>query len=1155
MKIKKLQLHNIASIIEAEIDFTQSPLDKSDVFLITGKTGAGKTTLLDAICLALYRTTPRLSQCINVTVHDNADSLALNDPCRLMRHNTGEAYVKLTFTGVDEHDYEAEWAVQRGKKKKAESRMDQATWSVRDLTKGAQWVARGTKDGEVRKVIGQAVGLEFNQFCRTTLLAQGEFTRFLKSSEKEKAEILEKITQFTEYTRIGQRLYQLTQEREAAMREAVEKTKDSGLGEEEILALKEHIQQLDTEVKGKEEYRNILHRKSTWLRTEQDLIAEQAKAHEEWNHAKERTEAEDFAQKDRLVKDWRETTGVRQHLKNIQDARRERDDLALRAAKEQTEFDRLKRATAWQAGELQTQAARLQQVRDYLTARAHHEAIYAQADTLSVGLNRIADCRNRIAEWKGEQEKTRLLLAKQLTPAFEAAKAQLEAEKKKQEETDATVNELQHALDALDLASLRQRQLRLNQQLADVASARTTLNTLANARQLQATRQTQLTHLSEEIECLKRNVAEAEKKVAEAKGKADQAADMLERQKATVDKWAKHVRSRLRPGDPCPVCGGVVTAAMPHEDVLDALFRQAEQDCEAAHNAYEKLRQTFLALQADIKAKEDSYFRDKTLLANDRSVDDATIAASSACRKCGVVIEILKDVEKGIPAANQRLDEAETTYQKELEGLQSRLKTGEEKEAEVKAIRLCQDAIRQKLDRDLQPAMNRCTQAKDKAETYLKQVTEQIATESQKQAEEEATVGAMLPATMWTVDPKDAANRLIKAAKEYQQAKEESASLQHTLQTTELAIGRLQATAQKIAGLDGAMKATGDTEGAARDTAAEKKLQSLSTMQLEEQFSSLLASVNARVELARLSAQKLQQAQEGVQSFLAEHPDYRAERLEELQAFQQDDVERMDRECGEVLMEVKKWEANRQNVAERLGRHREDPLAAQMSAEDTPDALQQASTDTDKAIRELQQQLGVEHLRLEEDARKKQGLGALKEAADAARREYEKWQRVCSLLGDATGSKFQRIAQSYILGTLLHSANAYLLRLSPRYTLEAVPGTLYISLLDAYQGFARRSTDSLSGGESFLVSLALALALADIGKGLQVDTLFIDEGFGTLSGQPLTNAIRMLRTLHSQSGRHVGVISHVEEVKAHIPVQIQVNQEGNSSSSTVTVIS
>ena len=127
-------------------------------------------------------------------------------------------------------------------------------------------------------------------------------------------------------------------------------------------------------------------------------------------------------------------------------------------------------------------------------------------------------------------------------------------------------------------------------------------------------------------------------------------------------------------------------------------------------------------------------------------------------------------------------------------------------------------------------------------------------------------------------------------------------------------------------------------------------------------------------------------------------------------------------------------------------------------------------------------------------------------------------------------------------------------RLAPRYTLRAVPGTLFIMLEDAYQGFATRGSDSLSGGESFLVSLALALALADMGEGLSVDTLFIDEGFGTLSGQPLVNAINTLRTLHQQHGRHVGVISHMDEVKANIPVQIQVNQEGNNSSSTLTII-
>ena len=111
-----------------------------------------------------------------------------------------------------------------------------------------------------------------------------------------------------------------------------------------------------------------------------------------------------------------------------------------------------------------------------------------------------------------------------------------------------------------------------------------------------------------------------------------------------------------------------------------------------------------------------------------------------------------------------------------------------------------------------------------------------------------------------------------------------------------------------------------------------------------------------------------------------------------------------------------------------------------------------------------------------------------------------------------------------------------------------------MSLVDAYQGYATRFVSSLSGGESFLVSLSLALALADIGQNLAVDTLFIDEGFGSLSGEELSNAINTLRALHRSNGRHVGIISHVESIKECIPVQIQVIKEGNHSSSLVKVI-
>ena len=126
--------------------------------------------------------------------------------------------------------------------------------------------------------------------------------------------------------------------------------------------------------------------------------------------------------------------------------------------------------------------------------------------------------------------------------------------------------------------------------------------------------------------------------------------------------------------------------------------------------------------------------------------------------------------------------------------------------------------------------------------------------------------------------------------------------------------------------------------------------------------------------------------------------------------------------------------------------------------------------------------------------------------------------------------------------------------LTDRYLLKVTPGTFIISLEDAYQGYVSRAASTISGGESFLVSLSLALALSDMGQTMSVDTLFIDEGFGTLSGEPLQNAISTLRSLHNKSGRHVGIISHIEELQERIPVQIQVNQDNNSSSSKIEIV-
>ena len=172
---------------------------------------------------------------------------------------------------------------------------------------------------------------------------------------------------------------------------------------------------------------------------------------------------------------------------------------------------------------------------------------------------------------------------------------------------------------------------------------------------------------------------------------------------------------------------------------------------------------------------------------------------------------------------------------------------------------------------------------------------------------------------------------------------------------------------------------------------------------------------------------------------------------------------------------------------------------------------------------------------------------------DALKAEAEKWEAFNKLYGDKEGTTLKQIAQTFILESLLNAANQHLRNMAPRYRLLVVPNSLELKLEDRYNGFSTRSTNTISGGESFLVSLSLALALADFGQHLGVSTLFIDEGFGTLSGEHLQNAINTLRMLHSEAGRQVGIISHREELRESIPVQIKVNLPDGSSVAKVEI--
>lgn len=198
-------------------------------------------------------------------------------------------------------------------------------------------------------------------------------------------------------------------------------------------------------------------------------------------------------------------------------------------------------------------------------------------------------------------------------------------------------------------------------------------------------------------------------------------------------------------------------------------------------------------------------------------------------------------------------------------------------------------------------------------------------------------------------------------------------------------------------------------------------------------------------------------------------------------------------------------------------------------------------------------QLGVLAERLDNDNKLRRRQADLLDKIEARKEVFGKWERLEAMFGSADGRKFSKIALRYVLGHLLDKANVYLARIMPRYTLCCRPDNLVIMVADAYQNGAMRAANVISGGESFVVSLALALALADIGRRFMVDILFIDEGFGTLGGEALGSAVDTLRSLHSGDGRRVGIISHVAELRDRIPAKIVVSRHGGASAATVTV--
>ncbi|TBM17421.1 AAA family ATPase [Hafnia alvei] len=209
----------------------------------------------------------------------------------------------------------------------------------------------------------------------------------------------------------------------------------------------------------------------------------------------------------------------------------------------------------------------------------------------------------------------------------------------------------------------------------------------------------------------------------------------------------------------------------------------------------------------------------------------------------------------------------------------------------------------------------------------------------------------------------------------------------------------------------------------------------------------------------------------------------------------------------------------------------------------TLETLNQQLATLSEQLRENSVQQGQIQQQIRSDAERKQGQQSLFARIEQSRQEYEDWSYLNQLIGSSSGDKFRKFAQGLTLDHLVYLANQQLARLHGRYLLQRkTSDALELEVVDTWQADAVRDTRTLSGGESFLVSLALALALSDlVSHKTSIDSLFLDEGFGTLDAETLDTALDALDTLNA-TGKMIGVISHVEAMKERIPVQIKVKK-------------
>jgi exonuclease SbcC len=1209
MKILAIRLRNLASLAgPVALDFTAEPLASAGLFAITGPTGAGKSTLLDALCLALFGAVPRLGNTGNSTkVPDVEGEINTGDPRNLLRRGTGAGYAEVDFLGVDGVRYRARWEANRAREKPG-GKLQNSRQSLRDIDTDQLLT---TQKNEYRPLLEARLGLNFEQFTRAVMLAQSEFSAFLKSDDNERSELLEKLTDTALYSRLGRRAYDKARTARQQL-EALQAQEGafSALSEQERLALDDRLTQARDALLASQGQRKALeaqqhhHLQGTRLRADLDAATDGlAQATKGWEQldsdrqdhdhlqalAPQRAPLERHArlasqlqQLEQAIAAAAAQVATTQATSVHTQAQAHAAEQALHAAlQQQTDagpalreaFDRqaaihhLDQDLAPQQvrqGQLEDEHRQARQALDDLKLSQQHSA--ATLEVLDTRLAGSADLAQLASAWQAYQPRLRQLVevaarARQLDTRLPDLDNTVDAATQRQASAQAVLDETAARLG--NTSDLGERLRLLTTLIRDNRAALEDLGTLdsqwrrcVDSDERLADVRTQQQRVAELRDRLTQEGKAVKAEHAAASQALDVTVQLLERQHLA------RLRAGLVPGDPCPVCGSAEHPAQGPQGstALETLEAQDLAELQAAQGKVQSLADRLAELRAEVRSLME---QQKAIAEQHQRASAQQAAALEALqqlpRQDALLAVTAPKRQAWLTEAVARLRQQIATDEAQLNGL---IAAQTQAAAQQNQLRAAEQAV---------------AEASGAAQAHR----EQLRREQQRFDEELEAFADLLPAAVlnsWRHDPAQAMEALESALSErlnlLTQHQAETLAHAQRQQRIELSGAHVLSLAQQLealhASLGSLQQRRTELHAALADCLGEHTTADAWQASLEQQATrsrlaqGQTAQAAQQASHAHLAAQGQWQALVDQQANATSERDELAAvlrrwrdtcpalddaRLTRLLAFSPEAEDQLRDRLHAAQTALEHARVLRAEREQRVQAH----LAHAMPDALEPQALSQAlsSAEADCAVQEQ----SVAELRAAqlEDDRRRQAREALATQVEAAQAEHRRWGRLSALIGSAEGDRLRKIAQAYNLDLLIRHANAQLLQLVRRYRLQRGGSALGLLVVDTEMANEVRSVHSLSGGETFLVSLALALGLASMASdNLRIESLFIDEGFGSLDPESLQLAMDALDNLQAQ-GRKVAVISHVQEMHERIPVQIQVRRQGNGLSE-VTVV-